>query len=285
MTNSEAPLGHCYSDAGLLKQALTHRSAGRPNNERLEFLGDALLNLLVAEFIYECFPKASEGEMTRLRAALVSGAALAQLAREFDLGEHVLLGPGELKSGGFRRDSILADTVEALIAAIYLDAGWEACRSHVRNIFAERITSAQNMGTKDPKTSLQELLQANGLPLPEYELISTSGDDHSKTFEVSCAVESLAMRDSGSGTSRRAAEQSAAELLLEPVRNMIAMRKKIGSREQIRCPAFAFWPRCLAGAPQCRQIDPAQCIDWGRSQHRVTETADHPAPHSGNCHP
>lgn len=226
MTNSEAPLGHCYSDAGLLKQALTHRSAGRPNNERLEFLGDALLNLLVAEFIYECFPKASEGEMTRLRAALVSGAALAQLAREFDLGEHVLLGPGELKSGGFRRDSILADTVEALIAAIYLDAGWEACRNHVRNIFAGRITSAQNMGTKDPKTSLQELLQANGLPLPEYELISTSGDDHSKTFEVSCAVESLAMRDSGTGTSRRAAEQSAAELLLEPVRNMIAMRKK-----------------------------------------------------------
>lgn len=225
MTNSDSPLGYRHTDAGLLKQALTHRSAGRPNNERLEFLGDALLNLLVAEFVYECFPRASEGEMTRLRAALVSGAALAQLAREFDLGDHVLLGPGELKSGGFRRDSILADTVEALIAAIYLDAGWEACRNHVRSIFSERIMAAQGKGTKDPKTSLQELLQAHALPLPEYELISTAGDDHSKTFEVSCMIAPLGLRDTATGTSRRAAEQSAAELLLDAAKDAIEMRR------------------------------------------------------------
>lgn len=226
MTSNETPLGHRYADAQLLRQALTHRSAGRPNNERLEFLGDALLNLLIAEFVFECFPRASEGEMTRLRAALVSGAALAQLAREFKIGDAVVLGPGELKSGGFRRDSILADTFEALIAALYLDAGWEACRSHVRGIFAERIEVAQQKGTKDPKTALQELLQAHGLPLPEYDLVSALGDDHSKTFEVTCVISSLGLRESASGTSRRAAEQSAAELLLDPAKAAIELCRK-----------------------------------------------------------
>src|SRR5690606_35783329 len=124
-------LGHPFSDATLLEQALTHRSAGRCNNERLEFLGDALLNLIVAEFVFEQYPRASEGEMTRARASLVNGAALAELAREARIGEHLVLGPGELKTGGFRRDSILADTFEALVAAVYLDAGWEACRTLV----------------------------------------------------------------------------------------------------------------------------------------------------------
>jgi ribonuclease-3 len=206
-------LGHPFADPRLLEQALTHRSAGRPNNERLEFLGDALVNLFVAELVFESHPRADEGEMTRLRAALVNGTALAGIARAEELGEHLHLGPGELKSGGFRRDSILADTFEALIAAIYVDAGWSVCRETVRRLFAEQVTAGVHT-PKDAKTRLQEFLQGRNLPLPIYELVEVSGEEHARIFEVGCRVDSLATESSGSGSSRRAAEQIAAEATL-----------------------------------------------------------------------
>ncbi len=226
MVSELTALGHRFSNATLLEQALTHRSAGRCNNERLEFLGDALLNLIVAEFVFEQYPRASEGEMTRARASLVNGAALAELAREARLGEHLVLGPGELKTGGFRRDSILADTFEALIAAVYLDAGWEACRTLVRGLFSERVVAAEGKVAKDPKTLLQELLQAHSLPLPDYRLRASHGDDHDKIFEVDCHIEALALTSNGHGSSRRSAEQTAAAALLDQAKAAISARKK-----------------------------------------------------------
>jgi ribonuclease-3 len=208
-----ARLPHVFADAALHAQALTHRSVGRENNERLEFLGDGLVNLLVAELLYEHYPRASEGELTRLRAQLVNGAALAEIARELELGDQLILGQGELKSGGFRRDSILADAFEALIAAVYLDGGWEACRGVVRALFGERVRSA-GTSEKDAKTRLQEILQAGGRPLPQYELVGTGGQDHAKTFEVACVLAEPPLRVGGHGSSRRAAEQVAAEAAL-----------------------------------------------------------------------
>lgn len=206
-------LGHRFGDAQLLDRALTHRSAGHANNERLEFLGDALLNLFVAELVYESHPRADEGAMTRLRAALVNGVALAHIARAEEIGERLHLGPGELKSGGFRRDSILADAFEALIAAIYVDAGWAACRDIVRGLFAERV--AAGAGTpKDAKTQLQEWLQARSRPLPLYELTSSTGEEHARIFDVCCRVEDFDISVHGSASNRRAAEQIAAEAAL-----------------------------------------------------------------------
>ena len=209
-------LGHAFADPRLLEQALTHRSAGHVNNERLEFLGDALLNLFVAELIYELHPRASEGDMTRLRAALVNGASLAEIARAAEVGDRLHLGPGELKSGGFRRDSILADALEALLAAIYLDAGWQHCRELVRELFRARVTAGEKT-PKDAKTRLQELLQASTLPLPVYELVAAGGEDHARVFDVACHVAEFSITSGGSGTSRRAAEQAAAELALAQV--------------------------------------------------------------------
>jgi ribonuclease III len=226
MPDKPQALGHEFSDSLLLEQALTHRSAGRRNNERLEFLGDALLNLIVAEFVYEQYPRATEGDMTRARASLVNASALAELAREAQIGDRLLLGPGELKTGGFRRDSILSDTFEALVAAIYLDAGWTACRTLVRGLYAQRVLAVDGKSSKDSKTLLQELLQANALPLPTYELVASRGDDHDKVFEVVCHVSELGLSSNGEGSSRRAAEQRAAEDLLDQTRASIAARKK-----------------------------------------------------------
>lgn len=206
--------GYEFADASLLRCALTHRSAGRDNNERLEFLGDALLNLFVAELVYESHPQASEGDMTRLRAALVNGTALAAMARDENIGDHLNLGPGELKSGGFRRDSILADAFEALVAAVYLDAGWERAREVVRALFAERVAAGART-PKDAKTRLQELLQGEGLSLPAYDLLETAGEDHARVFVVGCRIDALSIETRASGPSRRAAEQVAAEEALE----------------------------------------------------------------------
>jgi ribonuclease-3 len=207
-------LNYRFRDPVLAQLALTHRSIGKPNNERLEFLGDALLGAIIAEMLYEVHPKASEGELSRLRAQLVNGQALAVVARELELGDELKLGPGELKSGGFRRDSILADAFEALVAAVYLDAGFEACREVVRGLFGERI-AALRRSSKDAKTRLQEWLQAGGWPLPQYELIASHGEDHAKTFDVSCVIsEPLPVQAEARGVSRRAAEQDAAEIVL-----------------------------------------------------------------------
>jgi len=207
-------LRHRFRDPALAELALTHRSAGRPNNERLEFLGDALLGAIIAELLYEVHPKASEGELSRLRAQLVNGQALALVARELELGDGLKLGAGELKSGGFRRDSILADAFEALVAAVYLDAGFEACRETLRELFGERV-AALRRSSKDAKTRLQEHLQSGGWPLPQYDLVASHGEDHAKTFEVSCRIsEPLPPVAEATAGSRRAAEQDAAETVL-----------------------------------------------------------------------
>lgn len=209
-------IGHPFKDQGLLQQALTHRSAGAPHNERLEYLGDSIVNLLVAEALFTRWPKADEGALTRARAALVCESALAVIARTLNLGERLTLGPGEMKSGGHRRDSILADTVEAVVAAIYLDAGFEACRARVLPWF-ETSLAAVPVGKpeKDPKTRLQEWLQARQKPLPVYELVSETGDDHAKHFHVRCRVADPAVTTEGEGTSRRLAEQQAAAAAIE----------------------------------------------------------------------
>ena len=207
---------HRFADPGLLQQALTHRSAGAPHNERLEFLGDGIVNLLVAEVLFQRWPKADEGALTRARAELVREASLAIIARRLELGARLTMGPGEMKSGGHRRDSILADALEAVVAAIYLDSGFEACRAAVLPWFEESL-AALPVGKpgKDAKTRLQEWLQARQRPLPSYELVSESGDDHAKTFNVSCTIIDPTLTAEGEGSSRRNAEQAAATALLE----------------------------------------------------------------------
>ncbi|MNM45534.1 Ribonuclease 3 [compost metagenome] len=204
-------IGHPFKNQDLLKQALTHRSAGAPHNERLEFLGDSIVNMLIAEALFGRWPKADEGALTRARAMLVCEGALAVIARTLQLGERLTLGPGEMKSGGHRRDSILADTVEAVVAAIYLDVGFEACRAVVLPWFEESLAAVPvGKPEKDPKTRLQEWLQARQKGLPVYELVSETGDDHAKHFQVRCRVADPAVATEGEGTSRRLAEQQAA---------------------------------------------------------------------------
>ncbi|MDR2872939.1 MAG: ribonuclease III [Xanthomonadaceae bacterium] len=209
-------VGYRFSDPRLLQQALTHRSAGMPNNERLEFLGDGVVNLLIADALYRCWPKANEGVLTRARAELVREASLAAVARTLHLGERLTLGPGEMKSGGYRRDSILADALEALIAAIYLDGGYETCNRVILPWF-EKALSALPTGRpeKDAKTRLQEWLQARQKPLPVYQLISEIGDDHAKHFHMRCVLDEPALSATGEGSSRRQAEQAAATIILE----------------------------------------------------------------------
>lgn len=209
--------GYTFSDPGLLSQALTHRSAGRRHNERQEYLGDALLNLIVAEQLYTRWPKADEGAMTRARAELVRESTLAEIARGLALGVALHLGPGEMKAGGQRRDSILADALEAMIAALYLDGGFELCRRIVLDWFEPLLAALPPLHQvgKDAKTRLQEWLQARQLPLPVYTLLGESGEDHDKTFLIGCALGEPALAAQGSGGSRRAAEQTAALAALE----------------------------------------------------------------------
>ncbi|APZ44642.1 ribonuclease III [Acidihalobacter ferrooxydans] len=208
----------------LCEQALTHRSASGTNYERLEFLGDALLGFVIGEWLYRQFPKASEGDLSRLRAALVKRETLASIAREHRLGDHLRLGTGELKSGGYRRDSILADTVEALIGAHYLVLGDDATRDFVLTLYGNRLRelpSAESL--KDPKTRLQEFLQSRGLPLPEYTLLETRGEDHRQTFRIACRLKAYDLDVEAIGTSRRKAEQATAESALAQLQAMGAI--------------------------------------------------------------
>ncbi|MFV8816356.1 ribonuclease III [Haliea sp. E17] len=209
-------LGHRFSDESLLNLALTHRSAGSRNNERLEFLGDSIVNHVVAEVLYEKFPDAHEGDLSRLRAALVKGDTLAQLARELSLGEHLLLGGGERKSGGRRRGSILADALEAVAGAIFIDAGLVESRRCVLAWYGDQLDELSVAAVaKDPKTRLQEFLQGRGIPLPEYALLGVEGEDHNQRFQVACRISKPQMVAEGAGKSRRKAEQAAAEAALQ----------------------------------------------------------------------
>lgn len=207
----EGRLGHRFKSLPLLQQALTHRSHSSPHNERLEFLGDALLNCVVAELLYDRFQKFPEGDLSRLRAGLVNQAALAEIALGFDLGALLRLGEGELKSGGFRRPSILADALEALFGAIYIDAGFDAVRKVISGLYADRLAGLQEVVPgKDAKTALQEVLQAKRMETPRYQVLHISGEAHQQLFRVACEVPALGLRAEGEGTSRKAAEQDAA---------------------------------------------------------------------------
>jgi len=207
----EDVLGHQFADKQLLKLALTHRSAGANNNERLEFLGDSVVNHLVAEALFLRFPKAREGIMSRMRASLVCGETLADIARQLAVGDYLTLGSGERKSGGHQRESILADTLEALVGAVLLDSNLDTCRACLLNWFDDRLQhlSLETEG-KDAKTRLQEYLQSCGQKLPQYQLLSTSGSDHARDFTVTCTVTGLPEPVTGIGSSRRKAEQCAA---------------------------------------------------------------------------
>ncbi|TKB55310.1 ribonuclease III [Ferrimonas aestuarii] len=209
-------LGYQFQRLELLEQALTHRSANSRHNERLEYLGDAVLGVVIAEDLFHRFPKAPEGDMTRMRATLVRGVTLAEVARELSLGEYIRLGSGELKSGGFRRESILADAVEAILGAVFLDGGIEACKPLLLNLWKQRLDTIEpGAGQKDPKTRLQEWLQARKKPLPTYEVITVTGDAHNQKFTVHCQVSALEEPVMGEGSSRRKAEQEAAGKVLE----------------------------------------------------------------------
>lgn len=209
-------LGYRFSDRALLERALSHRSVGAGNNERLEFLGDSVLNHIVAEHLFRRFPRAREGALSRMRATLVNGRTLAAAARELDLGSSVRLGPGERKSGGHRRESILADALEALAGAILLDGGLEACRAFVEHALAAQLANLdEGAPSKDPKTRLQEYLQGRGQALPVYSLLEASGADHEREFRVRCSLGSADQYAEGVARSRRQAEQQAAALLLE----------------------------------------------------------------------
>ncbi len=209
-------LGYQFRDESLLQTALTHSSFGQGHNERLEFLGDSILGWVIADALFKRFPHAREGQLSRLRAGLVKGVTLAKVARELQLGHYLRLGQGEMKSGGFRRDSILADAFEAIIGAIFLDSGIATCQQIILVLFAGRLDAQTLDDTlKDPKTRLQEFLQSRKQPLPDYRILSTSGKDHEQVFRVACEVESIAEPFEAEGTSRRYAEQAAAQMALD----------------------------------------------------------------------
>ena len=212
-------LGHRFKDESLFELALTHRSCGKRNNERLEFLGDSVLNFTIAADLYHRFPTAREGQLSRLRALMVKGETLSEIARELGLGDYLRLGSGELKSGGFRRDSILADSVEAIIGAIYLDAGLQTAESFILSWYEKRLDELDLDGSiKDSKTRLQEFLQSRRLDLPEYELVSVEGEAHAQTFNIHCHIALLDHPTQGQGNSRRQAEQNAAKVALVQLR-------------------------------------------------------------------
>ena len=212
-------LGHAFTDQQLMRQALTHRSHGGADNERLEFLGDGILNCVVAVLLYESFPRIDEGGLSRLRARLVRQESLALIAQNLSLSDHLLLGEGELKSGGFRRPSILADTLEALVGAVFLDAGFEAARLVVGSLMRDAIAGLDPKAEdRDPKTRLQEVLQSRRISLPVYRVLATRGAAHDQQFEVACEIAAFQISAIALGSSRRAAEQVAAEQALQQLK-------------------------------------------------------------------
>jgi len=208
-------LDYQFNDARLLELSLTHRSAPGDNNERLEFLGDAVLDFVISEVVFRSHPLAPEGDLSRLRASLVSDASLAQLAADLGIGDHIILGSGERKTGGHRRESILADAIEAIFGAVYLDAGFAASKKVIETAFGERLQVFPDVESlRDPKTRLQEWLQARQMGLPDYELVKVSGEAHRQMFEIKCSVNGAEVATTGAGTTRRNAEQQSAESML-----------------------------------------------------------------------
>lgn len=213
-----ARLGHTFNQPLLLRQALIHRSHGGINNERLEFLGDSVLNCAVAALLYQRFPQLPEGDLSRMRSHLVREASLSELAMALELGSHLLLGEGELRSGGAKRPSVLADAMEAVIGATYLDAGFAAAEQLVTRLYENRLTGLDpKMLGKDSKTLLQECLQGRQIALPQYTVLATAGEAHCQTFRVECTIPALSLRTQGEGSSRRAAEQLAAQAAYEKI--------------------------------------------------------------------
>lgn len=208
-------LNYQFQDRALLVQALTHRSAGNPHNERLEYLGDSILGFVVAKYLFNRFPDQPEGKLTRMRSTLVKGETLAGIARVMDLGDVIRLGPGEMKSGGFSRDSILSDAVEAIIGAVYLEAGMDTAEQIILKWLEERLQGLDpNYHPKDNKTRLQEYTQSKHMALPEYQVTQITGKSHNQRFFVSCKVQELPISVEGEGTSRRRAEQDAAQKVI-----------------------------------------------------------------------
>lgn len=217
-------LGYSFRDESLLEQALTHRSAGSRNNERLEFLGDGILNFVIAEALFRQYPQHSEGDLSRLRAYLVNGETLASIARELKLGDFLRLGAGELKSGGHRRSSILADVVESILGAVYCDSGFEQSSALIHRLYADKLKAIPDpQSLKDAKTRLQELLQSRKIPIPVYKVLKVSGKAHDQTFDVECRIEKMGIKALGAGHSRRKAEQSSAEAAIGQVQKQLGL--------------------------------------------------------------
>lgn len=215
-------LEYTFNNVSLLEEALTHRSVGSHNNERLEFLGDGILNFVIADELFRSHPELREGDLSRLRASLVNGEMLADIARELNLGDYLTLGSGELKSGGFRRSSILADAVESILGAVYCDSDFANCRELILRLYKEKLNNLPHIDSlKDPKTQLQELLQSRQYSLPVYEVLSVSGKAHSQIFHIECRIDQLDCVTKGKGGSRRKAEQVAAAAAFKELKKQL----------------------------------------------------------------
>jgi len=220
-------LEYSFNDISLLDEALTHRSYSSKNNERLEFLGDGILNFVIAHELFKLYPDVQEGDLSRLRANLVNKDSLAEIAGHLQLGEVIRLGSGELKSGGFRRPSILADAVESILGAVYCDGGFEACRGLIVRLYAKRLALSMDLQSlKDPKTQLQELLQSRRFSLPDYQVTSITGQAHAQVFHVRCSIDKMNIEVNGEGKSRRKAEQIAASRAIEQVEQQFGKKSK-----------------------------------------------------------
>ena len=274
----EERLGYRFVNHELLAQAVTHRSHGAVHNERLEFLGDAVLNCTIAQLLFQKFARLDEGDLSRLRANLVKQQSLAEIAERLELSQFLRLGEGERKSGGFRRPSILADTLEATVGAVFVDRGFEAAREVIARLFEPVLKSVdpKTLG-KDSKTLLQEFLQGKRLPLPLYSVVETRGAAHNQEFEVECSVPKLEISVRGSGRSRRAAEQSAAKLALETAQAARRTRRKAAAAPAAPAPAEAAAgdgqdataaPVAPAEAPLADGIAPAEAAEASSSPPR-----------------
>lgn len=267
-------IGYRFSDTALLTQALTHRSHGQPNNERLEFLGDSVLNCAIATVLFERFPTVDEGDLSRVRAYLVKQQALHKIAQRLALGENLVLGAGESRSGGTRRPSILADALEALIGAVYLDAGFEAARSLIDRLYEPDLADAdpRTLG-KDAKTLLQEQLQHNRLSLPVYSVVATHGAAHNQEFEVECVIGRLDISVLGRGGSRRAAEQSAAQAALDALGQVTGPKATKKTRKTTKKRASA--KKVRPAASKAKQTE--QGGSEGRARPAASRGASRPA--------